>query len=98
MQNTLDTAKKIVLGLFGIGFLLLGLLSVVVPVLPGFVFLIIAAACFASISERARLVLRSWYYQHRLKHIPNDTHGLSIAEKAKLKFLQLSAEVLRWFK
>ena len=98
MQKTLDTAKKIVIGLIGLGFLLLGLLSIVIPVLPGFVFLIISAGCFASISETARLKLRSWYHRHRLRHIPNDGYGLSTVEKIRLKTLQTGAEILRWFK
>jgi len=98
MQKTLDAAKKIVIGLIGLGFLFLGLLSIIIPVLPGFVFLIVSAACFASISETARLKLRNWYHRHRLRHIPRDTYGLSTVEKIRLKFLQTGAEVLRWFK
>jgi len=98
MQKTLDAARKIAIGLIGLGFLLLGLLSIVVPILPGFLFLIVSAACFASISETARIKLRNWYRRYRLRHLPNANHGLNTAEKLKLRALQSGAQVLRWFK
>lgn len=98
MQQTLHLAKKIVLGLLGLFFLVLGLLSVVVPVLPGFIFLIISAACFASISETARLKFRAWYHQYRSRKIPRHTEGLSVSEGIKLKLLQPIAKLLKYLK
>lgn len=46
--------KFVILLFAGCGFFALGLLGLVLPIFPGFIFLLAAAACFASLSPKLR--------------------------------------------
>lgn len=51
--------KKIVIGLVGLVSVALGLFGLIVPLIPGVLFLLIAAVCFATLSPRLQRRLRS---------------------------------------
>jgi uncharacterized membrane protein YbaN (DUF454 family) len=53
IRGSLNEGKRLVFLILGIGFVAIGILGLLLPLLPGTIFLILAAACFARSSPRA---------------------------------------------
>jgi uncharacterized membrane protein YbaN (DUF454 family) len=70
--------------------LVIGILGVLLPLLPGTMFLILAAACYLRGSER----MHRWLIEHRLfgHHIRNYHEGRGIPMRAKITIL-----AMMWF-
>ena len=53
IRENLRLGKRLVFLILGSGFVAIGILGLILPLLPGTIFLILAAACFARSSPRA---------------------------------------------
>lgn len=78
--------KRVVLMLSGTALVALGLLGLLVPILPGFLFLALAAVCFSAVSPR---------FQRRLERHPawrgwrlrwRESRGLPLLKRLQLVF------------
>ena len=58
MQSSKSLTAKLIWFIFGIIFLLLGLVGILFPIIPGFLFLIPAFYCFAKASSKIHDVLK----------------------------------------
>jgi len=78
--------KRLLLAVLGTVCILLGLIGLVVPVFPGFLFLLLAVACFTSLSPR----LRSYCARHpRLKRFfarIDASQNLAMMQRLRLGF------------
>ena len=83
--------RNLLIGLAGSAFFLLGLVGLLVPVLPGFLFLIIAIMCFAAISPRVRRRLEGNRTLKAMHGRWRRGRGLPMWHRIKLMFW-LSAE------
>ena len=86
------TPKKIiyiVLGCLGLG---IGAVGAVVPLLPSFPFLLLAAWCFARSSER----LHTWFINTELyrKNLESFMNGRGMTKKAKFRILGTVSAVM----
>ena len=83
--------RNLLIALVGGAFLVLGLLGLVLPILPGFLFLFLAVLCFASISPRVRRRLEGNPTLRGLHARWRRGRGLPLWHRFKLMFW-LSAE------
>jgi len=86
--------KKFLILLLGGVFLMLGVVGLLVPVLPGVLFLVLGLLCFAETSETVRTKLAAWYRAHRLRRHTRPSEGLSPLEKIELAGWKAAARVL----
>ena len=79
----------IVLGCIGLG---IGAVGAVVPLLPSFPFLLLAAWCFARSSER----LHDWFVDTQLykKNLESYVNGKGMTKKAKMRILGTVSAVM----
>lgn len=72
----------VILGCLGLG---LGALGAVLPLLPAFPFLMLAAFCFAKSSEK----LHNWFTSTRLykKNLESFVHGKGMTVKTKVRIM-----------
>ncbi len=78
--------KTLVYAAIGTGALFLGILGLVVPLIPGVLFLLVAAAAFAAISPRVRRRLSTHPRMERYFHHMDAGDRLDIVSRAKLAF------------
>jgi len=85
--------KRTALILAAITFTLLGLIGLLIPILPGFLFLIVAAVCVSALSPRfeRRLARHPAWRGWRLRW--RETRGLPLHRRVQLAFW-LSAEAV----
>lgn len=83
--------KRTALILAAIAFTLLGLIGLLIPILPGFLFLILAAVCISALSPRfeRRLARHPAWRGWRLRW--QQSHGMPLHRRLQLAFW-LSAE------
>lgn len=74
-------------------FLMIGLLGLILPVIPGVLFLFLAVLLLTRVSRRAATFAHSQPWFHRNMHHWQATGGLSLGQRAKLGFL-LSARMI----
>lgn len=79
---TIKKVLYIILGCIGVG---LGALGAVLPLLPSFPFLLLAAFCFARSSER----LNNWFINTRLykENLESYVQGKGMTRKTKVKIM-----------
>jgi len=83
--------RNLLIGLVGGAFLMLGVLGLLLPILPGFLFLFIALMCFATISPTVRRRLEGNRTLKALHGRWRRGRGLPLWHRMKLMFW-LSAE------
>jgi uncharacterized membrane protein YbaN (DUF454 family) len=89
--------KRILLTLAGLGFTLLGLIGLLIPVLPGFLFFIPAALCFASaFTSVAKRLDRHPVLGAAQRRWVNST-SLPAFDRARLAFWLLADTCVRMF-
>lgn len=78
----LKKALYVVLGCIGVG---LGALGAVLPLLPAFPFLLLAAFCFARSSEK----LNDWFINTKLykENLESYVHGKGMTRKTKVRIM-----------
>lgn len=64
----------------------IGVIGLVIPLIPGFLFLIVAALCFATLFPALRNRLQRNPRMHRLFQRLDKTQHLSVANRVKLTF------------
>ena len=78
--------KRFLLYVLAAGFLVLGLIGLVIPVIPGILFLLLAAVCVSSASPRIAEKFqrnRHWRrYQRHWKH----SEGMTLFQRSRLAF------------
>lgn len=90
--------KRALLMLLGSTFVLLGLVGLVIPILPGFVFLALAAVCFSALSPRFQRRLdrhpawRGWRLRWR------QSRGLPLLRRLQLGFWMTAEAGMQAFK
>ena len=85
-HRVITVLKTVLFGIAGVAFLLLGLVGLVLPILPGFLFLFAAAACFAFASPRAKQSFGKHPRMSRfLNRVDAGTH-LDLTSRIKLAF------------
>ncbi|MDO8910015.1 MAG: DUF454 family protein [Pseudohongiella sp.] len=75
------------------GFVIVGLLGLILPIIPGVLFLFLAALLLTRVSRRAATFAHSQPWFHRNMHRWQASGGLSAGQRVKLGFL-LSARIL----
>jgi uncharacterized membrane protein YbaN (DUF454 family) len=75
------------------GFLIIGLLGLILPIIPGVLFLFLAALLLTRVSRRAAVFAHSQPWFHRNMHHWQASGGLSPGQRFKLGFL-LSARII----
>ncbi len=77
-----------------VGFLLIGLVGLILPVIPGIVFLLLAVYVLTRISRRAAAYAHSqpWFNRHMRQLDAADS--LSMSERIKLGFLLMARSVV----
>ncbi|MEQ8861054.1 MAG: DUF454 family protein [Pseudomonadales bacterium] len=90
--------RKLLLLLAGVGLLLLGLIGLVLPVLPGVLLLIGAAGCFSLASDRFHAALGSRLERHPRHRLAwrrwQASSGMPLWRRAQLGFWLTLASVL----
>ena len=67
-------------------FMVLGIIGLVIPVLPGVIFLLLAAVCIASLSHRAKRQFERHPRLHRFFQRLDAGRGLDLTSRTKLAF------------
>mgnify|MGYP005726447643 CR=1 FL=1 len=94
-MTTRSTAIMPVVGLF---FALLGVIGLAVPILPGVLFLLIAALCFSSGAPGLRRKIRNSRFLRSLNdRVESRSAGLNGRERVQLRRLMLAQSVLSPF-
>ncbi|MES3006646.1 MAG: DUF454 family protein [Pseudomonadota bacterium] len=77
-----------------VGFLLIGLVGLILPIIPGIVFLLLAVYVLTRISRRAAAYAHSqpWFNRH-MRHL-DAADSLSVGERIKLGFLMMARSVV----
>lgn len=77
-----------------VGFLLIGLVGLILPIIPGIVFLLLAVYVLTRISRRAAAYAHSqpWFNRH-MRHL-DAADSLSVGERIKLGFLVMARSVV----
>ena len=77
-----------------VGFLLIGLAGLILPVIPGIVFLLLAVYVLTRISRRAAAYAHNqpWINRH-MRHL-NAANSLSVGERCKLGFLVMARSLV----
>ncbi len=103
--NTADSKsnwmRKILALVLGGAFLILGIIGLFIPILPGILFLLLALLCFAETSERLRARLAQWYQSHRSNKLAGRNYGLSRMQRIELSAWRAAAramEFMGWHK
>ena len=90
----LPVVSSVVGSLRGVGVLLLGLVGLILPIIPGIVFLLLAVYVLTRISRRAAAYAHNqpWFNRY-LRHL-NAVDTLSVGERFKLGFLVMARSVV----
>lgn len=77
------------------GFLFIGLLGLILPVIPGLLFLFLAVLLLTRVSRRAATFAHGqpWFHRH-MRHW-QATGGLSVGQRIKLGFLLSARAVMK---
>lgn len=77
------------------GFLVIGLLGLILPVIPGVLFLFLAVLLMTRVSRRAATYAHSqpWFHQHMRQW--QATGGLSVGQRVKLGFLMTARVIIK---
>ncbi|MDO8273638.1 MAG: DUF454 family protein [Gammaproteobacteria bacterium] len=77
-----------------VGFVLIGLVGLILPIIPGVVFLLLAVYVLTRISRRAAAYAHNqpWFNRH-MRHL-NAADSLSVGERCKLGFLVMARSVV----
>lgn len=78
--------KKIILAIVGVGLLGLGIVGLALPFLPGIIFLLLAALCFAALSRKVHDFLSRHPRIARFFHRVEQGHALDLLTRLKLIF------------
>ena len=78
--------KKLVLATAGVGFLILGVLGLALPFLPGVLFLLLAAVCLAALSPRLQGFLSRHPRLARFFRRVEEGRHLALATRVRLAF------------
>lgn len=81
--------KSLIVITAGIGATLLGLLGLLIPVIPGILFLLVAAICFASVSPEVRQQLQRFPRFRRLMTRVDSGRGMQLMMRCRLVFWAL---------
>lgn len=85
--------KRFLLYVLAAGFLVLGLIGLVIPVLPGVLFLLLAAVCVSGASPRIARKFQSNRHWRRYQRHWQHSEGMSLFQRSRLA-LWLSARAL----
>jgi uncharacterized membrane protein YbaN (DUF454 family) len=77
------------------GFLIIGVLGLILPIIPGLLFLFLAVLLLTRVSRRAATFAHSQPWFHKNMHHWQATGGLSIGQRAKLGFLMGARIIVR---
>jgi uncharacterized membrane protein YbaN (DUF454 family) len=77
------------------GFLIVGVLGLILPIIPGLLFLFLAVLLLTRVSRRAATFAHSKPWFHKNMHHWQATGGLSIGQRVKLGFLMGARLIVR---
>lgn len=77
------------------GFLVIGLLGLILPVIPGVLFLFLAVLLLTRVSRRAATFAHSQPWFHHHMHQWQATGGLSVGQRVKLGFLMTARVIIK---
>ena len=87
--------KSVAMPVAGVVLTVLGLIGLLIPVIPGLLFLLLAAFCFSAGAPGLRRKLRNSRYLNRFSRHWEATEGLTLVERVRLRLWLVAEAIVR---